>query len=146
MMHHIQFLELSYFQRISENHNHKNVYQNYSANFNSLRMFAAEYGRMNEVRIIDYFFTKRLPTLMLMAARSDLSLKGKIDHVRKVLSDPTICAVLNEDWQDFSVSLSKKDIKLYRSAKEKKAFMCLLFGYKLKIRMELSAIISRLRC
>lgn len=124
---------------------HKNIYQNYQVNFTSLREFAVKHGKETEVKAIDYFFTKRLPTFMMMTARSKLSFKDKIKHVEKVISDQTICSVLNGQWSDFSRLLTSEEIALYKIAKNRKYLLCLLFGYKLNTRMKLSTIKSRLR-
>ena len=123
---------------------HPRLYEDYAKAFSDLRDFAASKGRANEIQEMDFFFTKRIPIFMMMTARQKSSLKEKLKQARTVLEDIVIERVLREEWDEFARFLSVNEESLYHNAREKKAFRVLMAGYKLDIRMKVSAVKGKL--
>lgn len=123
---------------------HDKVYVNYVIQFDQLKKYAIQNGRIDEIIEIDYFFTKRMPTFLKMIVRSKSSLSQKLDEIEKILNNSTISDVLNEQWVEFKRTLSDDEFSLYKNAKYKKTKMCLLYGYKQEFRMKLSTLRGKL--
>ncbi len=126
---------------------HDKLYEKYKFAFDDLKNFCIENNLEQEQNFkqINEFFTKRLPALSMMCARSKMKLKQKKQYVLKILQDKDIKGVLENDFESLVKNAPKKTYDLYKNAKNQNATGVLRFGERLNFRIVIANLKSKIR-
>ena len=126
---------------------HDKLYEKYKFAFDDLKNFCLENNLEKEQNFkqINEFFTKRLPALSMMCARSKMKLKQKKEYIAKILEDKDIKGVLENDFDSLVKNAPKKTYDLYKNAKNQNATGVLRFGERLNFRIVLANLKSKIR-
>ena len=127
---------------------HPNLYEKYKVAFDELKHFYYEKEEEvldEEVINIDVAFVKRLPIFLKMIIREYLKLGEKRKRIQHILNDETLRKTLNEKWDALTDGVTKKQLQLFRYAKDKKASLLMIKAYRTEIILSLKRMIKKIK-
>lgn len=112
---------------------HPKLYEKYKIAFEDLRHFYYERfdkTEVEELTNIDLYFVKRLSSLLRMTIRETTSCGNKRRRIQYIIGDETYQRVFSEQWELLIEGMTKKQLRLFRYAKYKKAELLMLCAYR----------------
>lgn len=125
---------------------HPKLYESYRAAVEELKAFSKENNCLTDERrlAIDIYFTKRIPTLVMMTARKRTSVLKKRERIDEILRDEIIQNVLKKHWDKLTAGEPEKMVKLYCNARAGRTGKLLMYGYKMELRSRLSRLKTKI--
>lgn len=123
---------------------HPELYENYKRAFNELKVYAQQKNTADSesTKVFDIYFTKRIPSFIKMCIREPVSIRQKYRNMRLILNDSNIQNIFKNSWQELVRNESKRNIKIYESAKKGNINRLFLYCYIEEKKQQLAVILK----